>query len=64
MAMNIEIKALNDDIAKFDDPIEPCVAKVSSKHPGILNDILNARKQLNSKKKDVAKQIKDRSEKA
>jgi hypothetical protein len=58
--MEMEIKALNDDVAKYDDQIEPSIINVCSEHPRIINDTLNTRKQLSSKTIDVTIQIKDR----
>ncbi|XP_060569841.1 uncharacterized protein LOC132728251 [Ruditapes philippinarum] len=60
--MEMEIKALNDDVAKYDDQIEPSIINDCSEHPRIINDILNTRKQLSSKTIDVTIQIKDSEE--
>ena len=58
--MKVEIQALNDELAKFDDSFEPSFVNAVSAQPELLDDIVNVRKKLNIKKKEVAKERKDR----
>ena len=58
--LKVEIQSLNDEVTKFDDSYEPSFVKAVSAQPELLDDIVNVRKQLNSKKKDVSKERKER----